>query len=70
MVYYKLVKVIIDTLDFTEIIINVMVRHHGLPDSIITNRKSLFTSKFWSLLYYFFGIKQKLFTAFHTQTDG
>ena len=46
------------------------MRHHGLPDSIIINRRSLFTSKFWSLLYYFLGIKQKLFIAFHPQTDG
>ena len=36
-VYYKLVKVIINTLDFAEIIINVVVKHYGLPNLIITN---------------------------------
>ena len=30
----------------------------------------LFTSKFWSSLCYFLGIKKKLSTAFHPQTDG
>ena len=70
MVYYKPVKVTIDTPGLAEVIINVVVRHHGLPDSIITDQRSLFTSKFWSLLCYFFGINQKLSTAFYPQTDG
>ena len=30
----------------------------------------LFNSKFWLLLYYFLGIKNKLFRAFYPQTDG
>ena len=46
MVYYKPVKVTIDALGLAEVIINVVVRHHGLSDSIITDRGSLFTSKF------------------------
>ena len=50
MVYYKPVKVTIDAPGLAEVIIDVAVRHHGLPDSIVTNRGSLFTSKFWSLL--------------------
>ena len=70
MINYKLVKVTIDALGLTEIIINVVVRHHGFSDSIVTNRGSLFTSKFWSLLCYFLGIKRRLSTAFHLQTDG
>ena len=65
MVYYKSVKVIIDAPDFAEVIINVMIKHYGFPDSIVTNRELLFTSKFWSLLCYFVGIKQRLSTAFH-----
>ena len=70
MVHYEPFKITIDASSFTEIIIDVEVRHHGLPDSIVTNRRSLFTSKFWSSLCYFLGIKQRLFTAFHPQTDG
>ena len=69
MVHYKPLKVIIDALGLAEVIINVVVRHHGLPNSIITNWGSLFILKFWSSLCYFLGIKQKLSTAFHLQTD-
>ena len=70
MVYYKPVKVIIDAPSLAEVIINVVVRYHGLPDLIATNRELLFISKFLSLLCYFLGIKQKLSTAFYSQTDG
>ena len=70
MVYYEPVKVTIDTLSFAEIIINVIVRHQGLLDSIVIDQGSLFTSKFWSLLCYFLGIKRRLSIAFYPQTDG
>ena len=70
MVHYKPVKVIINAPGLAEIIINIVVRHHGLSDSIVTNRRSLFTSKFWSLLCYFLGIKRRLFITFHPQKNG
>ena len=70
MVHYKLVKVGIDASGLAEVIIDVVGRNHGLPDSIITNRMSLFTSKFWSLLSYFLGIKRRLSTAFHPYTNS
>ena len=70
MVHYKLVKVTINAPGLAKVIINVVVRHHGLLDLIVTNRGSLFSSKFWSLLCYFLGIKRRLFTAFHPQMDG
>ena len=69
MVYYKLVKITINIPDLVEIIIDVVVRHHGLPNSIVTDKGFLFTSKFWSLLCYFLGIKCRLFTTFHPQTN-
>ena len=70
MVHYEPVKITIDAPGLAEVIIDVVVRHHGLPDSIITDWGSLFTSKFWSLLCYFLEIKRKLSTAFHPQTNG
>ena len=70
MVHYEPVKVTINAPGLVEVIINVVMRHHGLPDSIVTNRGSLFTSKFWSLLCYVLGIKRRLSTAFYPQTDG
>ena len=70
MVHYEPVKVTIDAPGLAEVIIDVVVRHHGLPDSIVTDRGLLFTSKFWSSLCYFLGVKRRLSTAFHPQTDG
>ena len=70
MVHYKPMKITIDAPSLAEIIIDVVIRHHGLLDSIITDRSSLFTLKFWSSLCYFLEIKRRLSTAFHPQTDG
>ena len=70
MVHYEPVKVTIDTPRLAEVIIDVVVQYHGLPDSIISDRGAIFTFKFWSSLCYFLGIKQRLSTAFHPHTDG
>ncbi len=70
MVYYELVKVTINTPGLTKVIINVVLYHHGVSESIVTDRGLLFTSKFLSLLCYFLDIKKKLLTAFHLQTDS
>ena len=47
-----------------------VVRHHSLLDSIISDRGAILTSKFWFSLCYFLGVKRRLSTAFHSQTDG
>ena len=70
MVHYKLVKVTIDASGRVEVILDVVIWHHNFPNSIISDRGLLFTSKFWSSLRYFFGIKQRLSTAFHPETNG
>ena len=46
MVHYKLVKITIDAPGLAEVIIDMVVCHHGLPNLIVTDRGSLFTSKF------------------------
>ena len=69
-VYHKPVKITLDAPVLAKVIIDVVIHHHRLPDSIVTNRGPLFTSNFWSLLCYFFGIKRRLFAAFHLQTDS
>ena len=70
MVHYEPVKVTIDAPGLAEVIIDVVVWYHGLPDLIVTDRGSVFTSKFWSSLCYFLGVKRRLSNAFHLQTDG
>ena len=56
-VHYKPVKVTINNSGLTKVILNMVVWHHGLSKSIVSNRSSIFTSKFWSLLCYFLSIK-------------
>lgn len=70
MVHYELVKVTIDATDLAEVIIDVFVQHHGLSDLIMIDRGSLFISKLWFSPYSFLGIKRRLSTAFHPQTNG
>ena len=70
MVYYKSIKITFNALVLTKVIIDMVVRHQNLSDSIVTDKSLLFTSKFRSLLYYFLNIKQKLFTVFRPQTDS
>ena len=47
-----------------------IVASHGTPAELITDRDKLFTSKFWDSLMECLGVKHKLSTAFHPQTDG
>ena len=47
-----------------------IVRHHGLLNSIVSNQGLVFMPKFWSLLCYFLGIRQRLFNACHLLTDS
>ncbi len=70
MLHYEPVKVSIDVSGLAEDIIHVVVRHHGVPESIVMDQGLLFISKFLSLLCYFLRIKKKLSTAFHPQTDS
>ena len=47
-----------------------IVRMHGVPVSIISNRDSRFTSRFWHSLQKALGTKLSFSIAVHPQTDG
>ena len=47
-----------------------IVRLHGIPVSIISDRDLRFTSRFWEKLQEALGTRMNLSTALHQQTDG
>nr|CAN74305.1 hypothetical protein VITISV_035483 [Vitis vinifera] len=47
-----------------------IVRMHGVPVSIVSDRDPRFTSRFWHSLQKSLGTKLSFSTAFHPQTDG
>lgn len=67
--YYKPIKVTIDAAGLAEVIIDMVTQHHGLPNSIVSDCRAIFTSKFSFSFCYFLDIKQQLSTMFYPQTD-
>ena len=51
------------------IYIDEIVRLHGVPLDIISDRDSRFTSRFWQSLQAALGTRLNLSTAYHPQTD-
>nr|GFC55962.1 hypothetical protein [Tanacetum cinerariifolium] len=47
-----------------------IVRLHGTPSAIVSDRDPRFTSRFWKGLQKAWGTRLKFSTAFHPQTDG
>jgi len=45
-------------------------KYHGLPNDIIFDRGTQFTSKFWQSLFKILQVKINLSSAYHPQTDG
>lgn len=53
-----------------KLFIDNVFKHHGLPNSIVSDRDPKFTSNFWSELMKLLKIQLKMSTASHPQTDG
>jgi transposase InsO family protein len=47
-----------------------IVRYRGFPKEVTSDRDKLFTSNYWKTLLQESGVKAKLSTAYHPQTDG
>jgi len=53
-----------------EIYIREIVKLHGVPSSIVSDRDPRFTSRFWKSLQDALGSKLRLSSAYHPQTYG
>jgi hypothetical protein len=60
----------IDSPELARMFFKRVICKHGVPDNIITNRGTQFTSRFWARVCSHLSINHRLSTAFHPQTDG
>jgi transposase InsO family protein len=54
----------------TMLYVKEVIRLHGIPESIVSDRESKFTSQFWNELSKVLGQRLLMSTAYHPQTDG
>jgi hypothetical protein len=53
-----------------QIMIDSIVKLHGIPKTIVSDRDTIFTISFWRHLFKLLNIKLALSTTYHPQTDG
>ena len=56
--------------DVAALFIQNVIRLHGLPHNIVSDRDPIFTSHFWCRILALSGIRANRSSAFHPQTDG
>ena len=56
--------------EFAHLMLREVIKHHNVPEVIVSDRGTLFTSDFWMTLIKQLGSDHRLSTAFHPQTDG
>ena len=70
MAHYIPVRKTMSVADFIEVFIRDIVRLHGVPEVLVTDRDKLFTSEQWTSFCFHMRCRHNLSTAFHPQTDG
>jgi len=56
--------------DLVRIFLKEIWRHHGIPSTVTSDRNTRFTSTIWKGIVDTLGIKSKMSSPFHPQTDG
>ena len=70
MVHYIPTKTTADAPELARLFMKDVVKHHGVPESIVSDRDTRFTSLFWKSLWEQLGTKLHMSTAYHPQSDG
>ena len=68
--YYRAVRSDIDAKGLADLVEELILTRYGVPKSFVTDRGSLFTSKFWAALLRRWPSQRRLSTAFYPQTDS
>ena len=68
--YFLPVKSIYTAAQYARIYLDSIVSLHGIPISIVSDRGTQFTSRFWQSFQDALGTQLLFSTAFHPQTDG
>jgi hypothetical protein len=63
-------KTTVTAKEFALLFFNNVIRLHGVPEAIITDRDTRFTSSFWRELMKLMSVEQRMSSAFHPQSDG
>ena len=58
------------TLDIAQLFVNKIVRLHGIPTRIISDKDAKFTSKFWTAMFHSLGTLLTLSSAYYPKIDG
>jgi hypothetical protein len=70
MVQFAATTTDIDTMGYAQLFVEHVVRLHGLPSEIISDRGPQFSSQLWKSICGLLKIDTKLSSAYHPQTDG
>ena len=57
------------TVKVAELFVDIVVKHHGFPRSIVSDRDPVFVGTFWWLLFELSNTKLSMSSSYHSQTD-
>jgi hypothetical protein len=63
-------KTIMTTFNSAKLFFDVCIRHHEMPQFIMNNKDTKFTTGFWKHLFWKVGTNLPFSITFHPQTDG
>ena len=70
MVHFVKCKTTINAEHTAQLFLENVFRLHGLPETLISDRGSIFVSRFWKEIWRALGMNLTYSTAYHPQTDG